>query len=221
MTLRTYYEVLGVNKSCTAADVRRAYRRQALRHHPDKSSAPDAEQTFKLVGEAHGVLSDPMKRTLYDSHLRSGSDGAFDAEHGGIPVPEWYEGSGWIVAAKNAAYGLVYYGCIGVLLMAVCAGAAAQDFAEYCQSVHGQCQRMSPRSSAASGTENAASRLKLLLAVAGWLAPGAAVSRWSVVALALALALVPSDAVRLAGRDSASAVWRAAPGACTLSAPAL
>lgn len=63
-----YYSVLGVSRSADAAEIKRAYREQALRHHPDKNlhQLKDATERFKLVGEAFSVLSDPKQRAAYD-----------------------------------------------------------------------------------------------------------------------------------------------------------
>ncbi|KAI0758959.1 protein prenylyltransferase [Fomes fomentarius] len=60
---KDYYKILGVERDCTDAEVRKAYRRESLKHHPDKGGD---EEKFKLVVEAHGVLSDPQKRQRYD-----------------------------------------------------------------------------------------------------------------------------------------------------------
>jgi curved DNA-binding protein len=67
MEYKDYYKVLGVNKSATQEEIKKAYRRLALKYHPDKN--PDnieAEEKFKEIGEANEVLSDPEKRKLYD-----------------------------------------------------------------------------------------------------------------------------------------------------------
>ena len=62
-----YYEVLGVSRTATADDIKKAYRKLARKYHPDVN--PDdksAEEKFKQVGEAYAVLSDPEKRKRYD-----------------------------------------------------------------------------------------------------------------------------------------------------------
>jgi len=63
-----YYAVLGVAKTATADEIRRAYKQQALRHHPDKNpgNVEEATAKFKLVAEAYSILNDPAKRAAYD-----------------------------------------------------------------------------------------------------------------------------------------------------------
>ena len=66
MDKRDYYEVLGVGKNASADEIKRAYRRMAIKYHPDKN--PDdkqAETKFKECAEAYEVLSDPQKRQRY------------------------------------------------------------------------------------------------------------------------------------------------------------
>ncbi|MBL4905422.1 MAG: molecular chaperone DnaJ [Flavobacteriaceae bacterium] len=69
MAKRDYYEVLGVNKSATAAEIKKAYRKMAIKHHPDKN--PDdtnAEEKFKEAAEAYEVLSDDNKKARFDQY---------------------------------------------------------------------------------------------------------------------------------------------------------
>src|SRR5438093_9493537 len=64
---RDYYEVLGVGRSATEEEVKRAYRNLAVKFHPDKNpDDPHAEEKFKELGEAYDVLMDPDKRAAYD-----------------------------------------------------------------------------------------------------------------------------------------------------------
>eukprot|EP00873_Tetraselmis_striata_P046529 jgi/Tetstr1/466793/TSEL_011263.t1 len=65
-----YYKLLGLQRSASDSDIKKAYRKAALKEHPDKAPAEErdeAEKKFKLVGEAHAVLSDPQKRRQYDA----------------------------------------------------------------------------------------------------------------------------------------------------------
>lgn len=80
---RDYYEILGLKKGATVEELRKAYRELALRHHPDRVSADKkkkAEEAFKEISEAYGVLSDPKKRALYDQYGHDGVDKSFARE---------------------------------------------------------------------------------------------------------------------------------------------
>ena len=65
---RDYYEVLGVTRSASADDIKNAFRNLARKFHPDVNKADDAEEKFKEINEAYGVLSDPDKRAAYDRY---------------------------------------------------------------------------------------------------------------------------------------------------------
>lgn len=62
-----YYEALGVDRSASTEDIKKAYRKKARRLHPDVNQADDAEEQFKVLGQAYEVLSDPQKRQSYDT----------------------------------------------------------------------------------------------------------------------------------------------------------
>ncbi len=67
-TKRDYYEVLGVDRQASAAELKRAYRGLAMRYHPDRNPGDrEAEERFKEIGEAYQVLSDPQRRQRYDT----------------------------------------------------------------------------------------------------------------------------------------------------------
>jgi molecular chaperone DnaJ len=72
---RDYYEVLGVNRNATSDELKKAYRKLALKYHPDKNPGDkNAEQRFKEAANAYGVLSDPKKREMYDLRGSAGLD---------------------------------------------------------------------------------------------------------------------------------------------------
>jgi len=80
---RNFYEVLGVGKDADEATLRKAYRKLALKYHPDKNpDNKDAEDKFKEVSHAYEALSDPKKKELYDTY---GEEGLTAGENGGHP----------------------------------------------------------------------------------------------------------------------------------------
>src|SRR5690348_15493749 len=88
-TKRDFYEVLGVSKSATAAEIKSAYRKLALEWHPDRNKAAHANDKFKEINEAYAVLSDPKKKEQYDQFGHApfapgaGSAGAGQGPFGG------------------------------------------------------------------------------------------------------------------------------------------
>ena len=81
---RDYYEVLGVQKGASAEDIKKAYRKQALKYHPDRNpDNKEAEEKFKEAAEAYEVLSDDDKRARYDQFGFAGVDPNFGAGQGG------------------------------------------------------------------------------------------------------------------------------------------
>src|SRR5437868_9028477 len=80
---KDYYEILGVPKSTGIPEIKKAYRSLALKHHPDRvpeTEKKQAEEKFKEISEAYGVLSDPQKKQMYDQHGHQGIDQNFTSE---------------------------------------------------------------------------------------------------------------------------------------------
>lgn len=77
MTKRDFYEILGVAKTATDEEIKKAYRKQALKFHPDKNPGDKtSEEKFKEAAEAYEILSDPQKRQRYDQFGHAGVSGA-------------------------------------------------------------------------------------------------------------------------------------------------
>ena len=81
MAKRDYYDVLGVDKSASEADIKSAFRKLAKKYHPDLNKEPDAAEKFKEVQEAYDVLGDEQKRKTYDQY----GSAAFENNAGGNP----------------------------------------------------------------------------------------------------------------------------------------
>ena len=84
MSKRDYYEVLGVSKSANESEVKKAYRKLALKYHPDKNpDNKEAEESFKEAAEAYEVLSSAEKKQRYDQFGHAGMGGAASGGYGG------------------------------------------------------------------------------------------------------------------------------------------
>ena len=95
MAKKDYYEVLGLQKGASENDIKRAYKRLASKHHPDKNQgSKEAEEKFKEINEAYEVLSDSQKKAMYDQYghaaFEQGGGGA-----GGFGGFEGFGGSGF------------------------------------------------------------------------------------------------------------------------------
>ena len=77
MAKRDYYEILGVSKSASNDEIKKAYRKLALKYHPDKTKGDKAsEEKFKEASEAYHVLSDEKRKTNYDQFGHAAFEGA-------------------------------------------------------------------------------------------------------------------------------------------------
>ena len=97
---RDYYEVLGLNKGASESEIKSAFRKMAMKYHPDRNPGDkEAEEKFKEVNEAYGILSDPEKKSKYDQFGFAGVDpnagfggGGFSEIFSGVCSAEASEG---------------------------------------------------------------------------------------------------------------------------------
>lgn len=128
MDYKDYYRILGIERSASADDVRKAYRKLAMQHHPDRNPGnKEAEEKFKEINEAYQVLSDPQKRSRYD---QLGSAYSNWQQRGGTPND--FDWSQWFSGQPGAQTGgtRVEYGDLNDLF--------GQDiFSEFFRSIFG------------------------------------------------------------------------------------
>ena len=109
MAKRDYYEVLGVAKNASEDDIKKAYRKMAMKHHPDRNQgdgAKKSEDKFKEAKEAYEMLSDAQKRAAYDQFGHAGVDPAMGAARGGPGA----EGFGGFAEAFGDIFGDIFGG---------------------------------------------------------------------------------------------------------------
>ena len=80
MTKRDYYEILGMDKNASKSEIKKTYRKLALKYHPDKNPDKGAEEKFKEISEAYAVLYDDEKRKMYDMYGHAGIDQRYSYE---------------------------------------------------------------------------------------------------------------------------------------------
>ena len=99
---RDYYEVLGVSKSSTETEIKKSYRKLAMKFHPDRNpDDPEAEAKFKEIAAAFDVLGDPDKKALYDEFGPDGLREGFNAD----AARQWGTGAGFGPQLESASYG--------------------------------------------------------------------------------------------------------------------
>ena len=92
MPVESHYEVLGLQRNASPADVRKAFRKLSLEHHPDRNKAIDAEAKFKRVAEAFVVLSTPKLKAIYDQYGMEGLSTGAPEGHEGYTQPWVFDG---------------------------------------------------------------------------------------------------------------------------------
>jgi len=116
MSKRDYYEVLGVDKNATEAEIKKAYRQKAIQFHPDKNPGnKEAEENFKVAAEAYEVLSNPEKKARYDryGHEGMGGFGGGGNYGGGMSMDDIFSNFGDIFESFGAGFGGSPFGSSG------------------------------------------------------------------------------------------------------------
>ena len=113
MAKRDYYEILGVTKSTPADEIKKAYRKMAIKYHPDKNpDNPAAEEKFKEAAEAYEVLSSPEKKQRYDQYGHAGVSGASSGGHAGMNMDDIFSNFG-DVFGDDSPFGSFFGGSRG------------------------------------------------------------------------------------------------------------
>jgi len=121
MAKRDYYDILGVSRSASADEIKKAYRKLAIKYHPDKNPGDkEAEEMFKEAAEAYEILSNPEKKQRYDQFGHAGTNGGYGGGHmnmddifsqfgdifgGGSPFESFFGGGGQSRGGRRVARG--------------------------------------------------------------------------------------------------------------------
>ncbi len=105
-----FYDILGISKGATAAEIKKAYRKKAIEHHPDKNPGDSsAEEKFKKAAEAYEILSDPNKKARYDQYghqaFEGGGGGGFGGGRGGMNMDDIFSQFGDIFGGGGGGFG--------------------------------------------------------------------------------------------------------------------
>ena len=113
MAKKDYYEVLGVKKTSTEDEIKKAYRKLAMKHHPDRNAGnKQAEERFKDINEAYAVLSDKQKRAQYDQFGPSGFSQRYSQEDifRGFDISDLFKDLGF---SQNDVFSRIFGGAAG------------------------------------------------------------------------------------------------------------
>lgn len=111
MAKQDYYEILGLSKGASAAEIKKAYRKKAIKYHPDKNpDSKEAEEKFKSAAEAYEVLSDADKKARYDQFGHQAFDGASGFGGGGMNMDDIFSQFGDIFGGAFGGGGFSGFG---------------------------------------------------------------------------------------------------------------
>jgi molecular chaperone DnaJ len=117
MAKRDYYEILGVAKSSSSDEIKKAYRKIAIKYHPDKNpDDPSSEDKFKEAAEAYEVLSNPEKKRRYDQFGHQGVGGSGGFSGGGMNMDDIFSQFGDIFGGGGGVHSMVFLEAVDVLV---------------------------------------------------------------------------------------------------------
>ena len=114
MSKRDYYDVLGVSKSASDSELKKAFKKLAMKYHPDRNPDDDsAAEKFKEAAEAYDVLSDPQKKSTYDQFGHAGMKGSAGGFGGGMNMEDIFSQFGDIFGGGGGGFESFFGGASG------------------------------------------------------------------------------------------------------------